>query len=59
MKLKCKKCKQMKHDTAFEFKTYKWYEFWKISLELDTTECLDCKYPHRWDEVRQYFKDFL
>lgn len=57
MKLKCNKCLKMKHDTAFQFKI-KRFLFWKYwSFELDTRECLDCKYPHRWDKIRESLKD--
>lgn len=59
MRIKCETCKKMKHDTAFGFKQYKWYQFWENWLELDTSICLDCKYPHRWDEAREYFNEYL
>jgi len=51
MKLLCKTCGKMRYDTAFNFKERK--------LELDTTKCLDCLYPHRWDEVKEYFRKIM
>lgn len=49
-KLKCKTCKKMKYDTAFE---------WWAWFILDTSKCLDCQYPHRWDEVKEAFNNLL
>ncbi len=52
--IKCKTCWKMKYDTAFEMIGYE-----KNFHSLDTSKCLDCKYPKRWDEVKKYFKKIL
>ncbi len=57
MKLKCKSCWELKHDTAFLFKEKK-FLFWRY-IELDTSKCLDCLYPNRWDGVKREFKEYF
>lgn len=57
-KIRCDTCKELKHDTAFQFTTKRFLLFFTIWWDkLDTSECLDCKYPYRWDEVKKYFDD--
>lgn len=54
----CPKCNEMKYITAFEIKEKKVFLFlnhWYI----DYSECMDCKYPHRWDEIRKDFNELL
>ena len=48
----------MKYITAFEIKEKRVFLFFK-HWYIDYSECLDCKYPHRWDEVRKEFKKFM
>ena len=46
----------MKYITAFKIKEKRvFFKHWYI----DYSECMDCKYPHRWDEVREWLKKFM
>ena len=57
--LLCRTCRKWKHDTAFDFKYWR-FLFWKYNtFELDTSKCQDCKYPKRWDGVRTYVKEYI
>ena len=49
MKLKCKTCNQLKHDTAFPLK-------W---LEVDTEKCNECIDPDYYKEVKDYINKKL
>jgi len=46
MEIKCEKCGKMKYVQAFNFKDIS-------KFELDTSECLDCKDPNRWKDVKE------
>lgn len=41
----------MKYITAFEVIPWIW--------KIDYSECMDCKYPYRWDKIRKEIKKFM